>query len=139
MRRTHKVISDTQQSNLPADTASRQPKTFCSPHHAEQAFALLEGRWKLAILYHLFGHDPLRFSDLERLIPAISQRMLSQQLRALERDAIVRRRIFPEVPPRVEYSLTPFGHALRPVLHNLLDWADQRPSSVETAPRATRA
>ncbi len=127
MRRTHKIISNGRESNSPADAPSQEFESACSPNQAERAFALLEGRWKLAILYHLFQTDPLRFSDLERLIPRISQRMLSQQLRALERDAILLRTVYPEVPQRVDYRLTPFGRALRPILHNLLDWAAECP------------
>ncbi len=72
----------------------------------EQAFKMLEGRWKLVILFHLFGGKVLRFSDLERAIPTISQKMLTQQLRQMESDGIVRRIVHPEVPPKVEYALT---------------------------------
>jgi DNA-binding HxlR family transcriptional regulator len=65
----------------------------------EQAFRMLEGRWKLVILFHLFGGKTLRFSELERAIPNVSQKMLAQQLRQLERDSIVTRTVYPEVPP----------------------------------------
>ncbi len=118
MGRTHKFFSDGQKGNLLPE--------YCSPDAAEQAFGLLEGRWKLAILYHLFHRDILRFSDLERAIPKISQRMLSRQLRDLEHNSIIRRTVFPEVPPRVEYRLTEFGLALRPAMHALLEWAALR-------------
>jgi len=82
-------------------------------------FRILEGRWKMAILFHLFGGIDkkcrvMRFSELERAIPAISQKMLIQQLRELERDGIVLRTIYPQIPPRVEYQLTKVGIALRP-------------------------
>lgn len=102
---------------------------YCSPEQAEKAFRLLDGRWKLAILYHLFRSEPtpLRFSELERLIPNVSQRMLTMQLRSLERHGIVRRDVFAEVPPRVQYALTFFGREPRPVLHGLLLWANKRP------------
>src|SRR3979490_1589146 len=69
----------------------------------EAALRLLEGRWKLVILFHLFGGKVLRFSDLERAIPDISQKMLAQQLRQLEADGIVRRIVYPQVPPKVGY------------------------------------
>src|ERR1700721_1287568 len=72
----------------------------------EAALRLLEGRWKLVILFHLFGGKVLRYSDLERAIPNITQKMLGQQLRQLESDGIVVRKAYPQVPPRVEYSLT---------------------------------
>ncbi len=81
----------------------------------------------MVILYHLFSATgALRFSELERAIPAVTQKMLIQQLRELERDGIVARTIYPQVPPKVEYALTPVGLALRPALHALLEWADLR-------------
>ena len=72
----------------------------------EKALRLLEGRWKLVILFHLFGGKVMRFSDLERAIPAITQKMLGQQLKAMESDGIVLRTAYPQVPPKVEYKLT---------------------------------
>ena len=78
----------------------------------ERAFQMLEGRWKLLILFHLFGGKVRRFSELERAIPAVSQKMLIQQLRELERDGIVRRTVYPQVPPKVEYDLTKWGQAM---------------------------
>ena len=68
----------------------------------------------------------LRFSDLERAIPNITQKMLGQQLRRMESDGIVVRKAYPEVPPRVEYGLTPWGQALCPALDAILKWADRR-------------
>lgn len=95
-------------------------------HDVERAFAILEGRWKLLILFHLFGGKVLRFSELERAIPAISQKMLIQQLRRMETDGIVRRIVYHQVPPRVEYALTDWGQALCPALDALLQWAALR-------------
>ena len=92
----------------------------------EQALGLLEGRWKLVILFHLFGERLMRFSDLERAIPAVSQKMLIQQLRQMEKDGIVRRIVHHQVPPKVEYGLTDWGQALCPALDALLTWAAQR-------------
>ena len=103
----------------------------------EHAIRMLEGRWKLLILFHLFGGKTLRFSDLERAIPRVSQKMLSQQLRQLERDGILTRIVHPEVPPKVEYHLTPWGQSLCPALDQLLTWAEQQPSS-RSADRAQR-
>jgi len=93
----------------------------------EQAIRVLEGRWKLLILFRLFGGRLLRFSELERTLPGISQKMLIQQLRQLETDGIVRRIDHQEVPPKVEYGLTEWGQALCPALDSLLKWAEQRP------------
>lgn len=92
----------------------------------ENALRILEGRWKLVILFHLFGGKVLRFSELERAIPAISQKMLIQQLRQMETDGIVRRIVHPQVPPKVEYCLTDWGQALCPALDALLQWAASR-------------
>ncbi|MFG0259272.1 MAG: winged helix-turn-helix transcriptional regulator [Phycisphaerales bacterium JB041] len=94
---------------------------------------ILEGRWKFAILFQLFGGQVRRFSDLERAIPGISQKMLVQQLRQLERDGIVLRIVYAEVPPRVEYRLTDWGQALCPVLDALLRWAALRDTNGESA------
>lgn len=92
----------------------------------ESALRLLEGRWKLVILFHLFGGNVLRFSDLERAIAGISQKMLIQQLRQMEKDGMVRRIVHHQVPPKVEYCLTEWGQALCPALDALLSWAAQR-------------
>ena len=93
----------------------------------EGAFRILEGRWKMDIVFHLFARGILRFSDLERAIPAVSQKMLIQQLRELERDGVVKRTVYPQVPPKVEYDLTEWGQARCPALDALLEWAALRP------------
>src|ERR1043166_4426924 len=72
------------------------------------------------------GAPPLRLSDLERAIPGVSQKMLAQQLRQLERDGMVRRIVHAQVPPKVEYALTPWGQALCPALDALLTWRETR-------------
>src|SRR5437867_8079594 len=92
----------------------------------EDALRILEGRWKLLILFHLFGGKVLRFSDLERAIPEVSQKMLAQQLRQLENDGIVQRTVHNQIPPKVEYRLTDWGQSLCPALDALLKWAAMR-------------
>jgi DNA-binding HxlR family transcriptional regulator len=99
----------------------------------ERAFKVLEGRWKLLILFHLFGGKVLRFSELERAIPAISQKMLIQQLRQMENDGMVRRIVHHQVPPKVEYGLTAWGQALCPALDALLKWAALREEMADVA------
>ena len=99
----------------------------------EAIFKLLEGRWKLVILFHLFGDHVQRFSDLEKLIPGVSQKMLAQQLRQLEQDGIVTRTVYHQVPPKVDYRLTDWGQTLCPALDALLKWAECR----EDFPSAT--
>ncbi|HFT7188824.1 helix-turn-helix domain-containing protein [Enterobacter ludwigii] len=91
----------------------------------EQVLRMLEGRWKLIILFHLFDGKVQRYSDFEKLIPEISQKMLAQQLRQLEADGIVSRRVYPQVPPKVEYRLTEWGQALCPALDAMLKWAEK--------------
>src|SRR3979411_380494 len=90
-----------------------------------------KGRWKLVILFHLFGGHVRRFSELRRAIPAVSEKMLIQQLRQMERDGIVRRFVHHQVPPKVEYSLTDWGQALCPALDALLKWFDRREQLTE--------
>ena len=118
MARTHKRVRYLQKGKAyTLVTAARD---------VEQAFKVLEGRWKLLILFHLFGGKILRFSELERAIPAISQKMLIQQLRQMERDGMVRRIVHHQVPSKVEYALTDWGQALCPALDALLRWAALR-------------
>ncbi|GFE59565.1 helix-turn-helix domain-containing protein [Geobacter sp. AOG2] len=92
----------------------------------EDALRVLEGRWKLLIIMNLFSNGIMRFSELERAIPGVTQKMLIQQLRALEADGIVQRTIYPQVPPKVDYGLTEQGKGLCPALDALLDWAARR-------------
>lgn len=120
MARTHEKVRHPPESGVEAHT----PVTAASG--VEQAFKFLEGRWKLVILFHLFGGRVLRFSELERAIPAISQKMLIQQLRQMESDGIVRRVVHHQVPPKVEYGLTEWGQSLCPALDALLTWAEAR-------------
>jgi len=120
MARTHEKVRYSPRSKHEEYT----PVTAASG--VEQALKILEGRWKLVILFHLFGGKVLRFSELERAIPAISQKMLIQQLRQMESDGIVRRVVHHQVPPKVEYGLTDWGQALCPALDALLKWARAR-------------
>jgi DNA-binding HxlR family transcriptional regulator len=105
----------------------------------EEVLTLLEGRWKLIILFHLFDGKVQRYSDFEKLIPGISQKMLAQQLRQLEADGIVARKLYPQVPPKVEYRLTEWGQSLCPALDALLKWAEQRVSLVNPAQQGAAA
>ncbi len=97
---------------------------------AEKALKFVEGRWKLLILFNLFGGNIKRFSDLERSIPGISQKMLIQQLRQLETDGIVRRIVHHQVPPKVEYCMTDWGQELCPALDALLKWFELRDEAI---------
>jgi DNA-binding HxlR family transcriptional regulator len=97
----------------------------------ETALRMLEGRWKMVIIFHLFDRGTLRFSELERAIPGVSQKVLINQLRELESDGIVERKIYPQVPPKVEYRLSPWGEQMCPALDLLLEWTAQRPEAKE--------
>src|SRR5258706_12969836 len=92
----------------------------------EAALRLLEGRWKLIILFHLLGGKVMRFSDLERAIPTITQKMLGQQLRSLEAAGIVHRTAYPQVPLKVEYILTDLRQSLCPALDAIFTCGDER-------------
>jgi len=105
----------------------------------EEVLRLLEGRWKLIILFHLFDGKVQRYSDFEKLIPSISQKMLAQQLRQLEADGVVARKLYPQVPLKVEYRLTDWGQSLCPALDALLKWAEQRDSLVNPAQQGAAA
>lgn len=87
--------------------------------------SIIGGRWKAIILWHLRA-ETQRFSELRRLMPNITQRMLTNQLRELEEDGILTRTVYPEVPVRVEYALTESGRSLRPVLEALCAWGHAR-------------
>lgn len=91
----------------------------------EATLDLIGGKWKSVILFRL-NEGTKRFSELGRLLPRITPRMLTQQLRDLERDGLVNRKIYAEVPPRVEYSLTDTGRTLRPVLDALMAWGEKQ-------------
>lgn len=90
----------------------------------------------MIIIFQMFHAGILRFSELERAIPGISQKMLIQQLRELEHDGIVFRTIYPQVPPKVEYGLTEWGKALCPALDMLLEWAAMRFGALKAADQA---
>ncbi len=83
----------------------------------------ISDKWTLLVLYTLNGHDSMRFKDLAEELSDISQRMLVLTLRTLETDGFVARRVFAQVPPRVEYSLTPRAHSLFPIINQLIQWA----------------
>ena len=92
---------------------------------AKHALALIGGRWKVPILWELLS-GTRRFSELKRSLRGCRQKMLTQQLREMEADGLVRRKVYAEVPPRVEYSLTPAGKSLKPVVDAMVRWEGKR-------------
>ena len=123
MERTDKKVRYEPKSKLDRLGRPYTPETAAT--EVDAALSILRGRWKPLILFHLFDGRCLRLSDLERAIPTASQKMLIQHLRQLEQAGVVRRVVYPEVPPRVEYSLTEDGRGLCPILDELLIWAGQ--------------
>ena len=102
----------------------------CSEHEVDRGgpcpveitLNVVGGKWKAVILYHLQQAGTHRFAELRRKIPGVSERMLTQQLRQLEGDGIVQRKVYPEVPPKVEYSLTGYGASLQPIIEAMCAW-----------------
>ncbi len=89
----------------------------------EVALELIGGKWKGVVLYHLLSGKK-RFNELRRLIPSVSQRMLTRQLRELENDRLISRTVYPVVPPKVEYELTELGNSLKNLLQELRKWGE---------------
>jgi DNA-binding HxlR family transcriptional regulator len=104
--------------------------------HARDVLARVGDTWSVYILHVLGDAKTLRFNELRREVDGISQRMLTVTLRGLERDGLVTRTVYPEVPPRVEYSLTPLGATLRQLIRGLVTWAGEHLAEVDSA-RAT--
>lgn len=88
----------------------------------ETALDILVGKWKPVILYHILSSGVLRFSELQRLIPDITKKMLTTQLRELEYHNIINRNVYPQIPPKVEYSITEYGKGLVPLLDAMHLW-----------------
>ncbi len=125
MSGTHKKVGYSPESKQAIVTATTAAVGI------QDALRVIEGRWKLLIIMNLFANGIMRFSELERAIPGVTQKMLIQQLRALEADGIVQRMVYPQVPPKVDYGLTEQGKGLCPALDALLVWAAERSPETE--------
>lgn len=90
----------------------------------EVGLNILSGKWTLRILWHI-SSAPIRFNELQRLLGIVTTKTLTARLRTLEKQRIVRRTVYPEMPPRVEYALTELGQSLRPILKELCEWGTQ--------------
>lgn len=112
------------------DKSQKKRKTYNCP--VEVTVEVLDGKWKPLILWHL-RDETRRFAQLRRLMPSISQRMLTQRLRELEADGLITRKVYAVVPPRVEYSLTALGRTLIPIMDQMCDWGTNR---LKTLPNA---
>jgi DNA-binding HxlR family transcriptional regulator len=109
------------------------PANILDAHpHLRQTLELVADKWVVAVLYVLSGGTQ-RYGELQREIGDISQRMLTRTLRDLERNGLVQRKVYPVVPPMVEYSLTPLGETMNGVLKSVCEWSAQNFDAVETA------
>ena len=97
----------------------------------EMTLDIMGGKWKPIILYYINHNEVARHSDLKRFIPSINERMLTRQLRELENDMLITRKVYPVVPPKVEYSLTKSGKSLIPILTSLIEWGKNYAHSMD--------
>ncbi len=113
------------------ETASPiSPNVFDSNCGSRRVLALIADKWTAIVVYAL-ARGTMRFGQLQREIEGISQKMLTQTLRSLERDGLVERKVYPTVPPRVEYSLTPLGETLKEPLGAICKWSEEHLPEVE--------
>jgi DNA-binding HxlR family transcriptional regulator len=109
-------------------------KRAAQPCGVETTLSVIEGRWKLLILFQLLGGTK-RFGELKKRLAGVTQRMLTLHLRELERDGLIHREVYREVPPKVEYSLTEMGRSLEPLLHIMSEWGHGHRASLVAALR----
>ncbi len=102
----------------------------------EATLSVIGGKWKVVILFHLSYEGVHRFAELRKKIPKVSERMLTQQLRELEEAGVLRRQVYAEVPPKVEYSLTDYGETLRPICRSMCDWGKTHMRRLQTKKKA---
>jgi DNA-binding HxlR family transcriptional regulator len=113
-------------------------KRAAQPCGVETTLSVIDGRWKLPILFQLLGGTK-RFSALKRTLSGATQRMLTLHLRELERDGLIHREVYREIPPKVEYSLTPRGRSLEPLLRFMSEWGHTNRAALVEALRHTAA
>lgn len=107
----------------------KQRKIYLCP--VEATLDVIGGKWKAVILFHLLERT-IRFGEFKRMLPKITPQMLTAQLRELERDGVIHRKVYKQVPPKVEYSLTPFGQSLRAILHQMCVWGEEYEKKLKT-------
>lgn len=104
---------------------ARHSRFDCHPGcSVEAAISLIDGKWKCVVLFHLTGKT-MRFNEIRRQMPEVTQRVLTRQLRELEEDGLIHREVYAQVPPKVEYSMTELGKSLTPILRALKTWGDK--------------
>lgn len=97
----------------------------------EVTLDVIGGKWKGVILFHLMNAEVIRFNEFVRLMPGITQRMLTRQLRELEAAGVIHREVYKEVPPKVEYSLTKFGKSLTPIIILMREWGEEYRTQIQ--------
>ena len=107
----------------------QKSKVYSCP--VEVTIGVIGGKWKSVILYHLTKGRVIRFGEFRKLLPKVTAQMLTAQLRELEDDGVIHRKIYTQVPPKVEYSLTSFGESLTPIIRAMTNWGE----SYATNPR----
>jgi DNA-binding HxlR family transcriptional regulator len=120
----------------PREVGQKTPREVeHTPHncHAREMLVRIGDKWSVYVIHVLGDAGTLRFNELRSRVDGISQRMLTVTLRGMERDGLILRRIYPEVPPRVEYSLTPLGATLRQLVRRLVDWSGAHLGEVDAA------
>ncbi len=110
-----------------------EPEVFQADCSAQRVLETIADKWSVIIIYALSQKETRRYSELQRVIGGISQKMLTQTLRKLERDGLVARHVYPVVPPKVEYSLTPLGNTLTELLKDICKWAFVHWDEIEAA------
>ena len=102
----------------------RTNKVSCNNYRCEIEITLelISGKWKALLLWHLGNHKAIRFNEFRKIIPEITQKILTQQLRSLEEDGLIKRKVYNQVPPMVEYSLSEYGKNLMPILEEMDKW-----------------
>ncbi len=102
----------------------RHSRFDCTPGcSVEASIALIDGKWKSVVLFHLLD-GTLRFNEIRRRVPGVTQRMLTNQLRELEEDGLIERKVYAQIPPKVEYKLSPLGLSMSPILLALKEWGE---------------
>lgn len=102
------------------------------------ALSLIGGKWKIAIIYNL-RQEPVRFGELKRILAPITQQMLTKQLREMERDFLINRKVYEVIPPKVEYSLTEFGQSFMPVMESLCKWSTDNQELMQSISKDSQA
>jgi DNA-binding HxlR family transcriptional regulator len=114
---------------------SPDSEVFKADCPTQRVLETIADKWSVIVIYALSKQETRRYSELQRIIGGISQKMLTQTLRKLERDGLVERHVYPVVPPKVEYSLTPLGKTLTELLRAICKWAEVHLDEIEVARR----